>query len=299
MDGPFGGTDNPLQGLADFFEMIINNITDRITTFDARMEKYFSKEEGGTIGTFFTEFIEEPFHALLRTVMMNIERMVKTIGPNFVAVGEDLAFALLNALKDLRGPGNIKLFNIAEGSKYSSEQAYKDHSADRDAKHQIKMDKLDEELLLKYFQEDPNNTFFQSGRTSAVYDALSDKGYTNQDVDSSLYGTDTVPVPINSLIKGASGGFYNLHDAGNVNFGSLDTLAYTSNPLETLLENIKDPDQRARASRKIDDVMGGKDFKDFADTDGDGSNSFQELLNALNILIRVSKDQTRVIQDGQ
>ena len=300
MDGPFGGTDNPLQGLADFFESIINNIRDRITTFDARMNKYFSKEEGGTIGTFFTEFIEEPFHALLRTVMMNIERMVKTIGPNFVAVGEDLAFALLNALKDLRGPGGIKLFNIDKDSKYYNEQAYEKHSADRDAKHQEKLKNLDEELLLKYFKENPNNTYFQSGRTSAVYDAQVNAGLEDQVlIDSS----GMVQTPANSLIKGASGGFYNLYEGGNVSMDSINALITArrqgGDAIETLLANIADPDQRARASRKIDDVMGGQDLTSFADTDGDGYANGEELLKALNVLIRVSKDQTRVIQDGQ
>ena len=45
--------------------------------------------------------------------------------------------------------------------------------------------------------------------------------------------------------------------------------------------------------------MGGQDLTSFADTDGDGDASGQEILNALNILVRVMKDQTRVIQDGQ
>lgn len=298
MDGPFTGGGNPLEKLAEFFENIINNIRDRITTFDARMNKYFSKEEGGTIGTFFTEFIEEPFHALLRTVLMNIEKMVKTIGPNFVAVGEDLAFGLINALKDVEVFG-IKAFSVDEGSNFH-EKNYEKHSAKRDAEHQEKLKNLDDELLLKYFKEDPNNTFFQKGRTSAVYDALQKAGEKDEVlIDSS----GMVQTPANSLIKGASGGFYNLYEGGNVSIDSINDLITArrqgGDAIQTLLANIADPDQRARASRKIDDVMGGQDLTSFADKDGNKFADGEELIKALNTLIRVSKDQTRVIQDGQ
>ena len=112
-----------------------------------------------------------------------------------------------------------------------------------------------------------------------------------------------VQTPANSLIKGASGGFYNLYEGGDVSMDSINALITArrqgGDAIETLLNNIADPDERNRASKKIDDVMAGQDLKTFADTDGDGFANGEELIKALNTLIRVSRDQTRVIQDGQ